>query len=39
MSATILIVDDEENALRNLEAFLAPKGFEIITAMTGPALD
>ena len=32
MTATILIVDDEENALRNLNAFLAPKGFEIITA-------
>jgi two-component system response regulator AtoC len=32
MTATILIVDDEENALRNLDAFLAPKGFEILTA-------
>jgi len=34
MTATILIVDDEENALRNISAFLEPKGFEIITATT-----
>lgn len=34
MTATILIVDDEENALRNLSAFLEPKGYEIITATT-----
>jgi DNA-binding NtrC family response regulator len=34
MTATILIVDDEENALRNISAFLEPKGFEIITAKT-----
>jgi len=32
MTATILIVDDEENALRNISAFLSPKGYEIITA-------
>ena len=32
MTATILIVDDEENALRNLSAFLSKKGYEIITA-------
>jgi two-component system, NtrC family, response regulator AtoC len=32
MTATILIVDDEENALRNISAFLSSKGFEIITA-------
>jgi DNA-binding NtrC family response regulator len=32
MTATILIVDDEENALRNISAFLEPKGYEIITA-------
>ena len=34
MTATILIVDDEENARRNLEAFLSQKGYEIITAAT-----
>ncbi len=34
MTATILIVDDEENALRNISAFLETKGFEIITATT-----
>ena len=34
MTATILIVDDEENALRNISAYLEPKGFEIITATT-----
>jgi DNA-binding NtrC family response regulator len=34
MTATILIVDDEENALKNLSAFLEPKGYEIITAKT-----
>jgi two-component system response regulator AtoC len=34
MTATILIVDDEENAQHNLCAFLEPKGFEIITAAT-----
>ena len=34
MTATILIVDDEENALRNLSAFLEPKGYEILTATT-----
>ncbi len=34
MTATILIVDDEENALRNISAFLEPKGYEIITATT-----
>jgi len=28
----ILIVDDEQNALQNLSAFLSPKGYEIITA-------
>jgi len=32
MTATILIVDDEENALQNISAFLEPKGYEIITA-------
>ncbi|MFN2233264.1 MAG: sigma-54-dependent transcriptional regulator [Anaerolineales bacterium] len=34
MTATILIVDDEENALRNISAFLEQKGYEIITATT-----
>lgn len=34
MTATILIVDDEENALRNISAFLEAKGFETITATT-----
>jgi DNA-binding NtrC family response regulator len=34
MTATILIVDDEENALHNLSAFLEPQGYEILTAMT-----
>ena len=34
MTATILIVDDEEHALRNIGAYLEPKGFEIITATT-----
>ena len=32
MSATILIVDDEENALRNISAYLSSKGYEIIPA-------
>jgi len=32
MTATILIVDDEENALRNISAFLEPKGYEVILA-------
>jgi two-component system response regulator AtoC len=30
MSGTILIVDDEENARRNLSAFLASRGYEVI---------
>ncbi len=34
MTTTILIVDDEENALRNISAYLEPKGYEIITATT-----
>ena len=34
MTATILIVNDEENALRNISAFWEPKGYEIITATT-----
>ncbi len=29
MSATILIVDDEENARKNLTDFLSPKGYEV----------
>jgi DNA-binding NtrC family response regulator len=32
MSATILIVDDEENALRNISTYLSSKGYEIIPA-------
>jgi DNA-binding NtrC family response regulator len=34
MSATILIVDDEENARLNLTSFLAPKGYEVLGAAT-----
>jgi DNA-binding NtrC family response regulator len=34
MTATILIVDDEEHALQNISAFLEPKGYEILTAST-----
>ncbi len=34
MTATILVVDDEENARRNIGDFLAARGFEIITAAT-----
>jgi len=34
MSATILIVDDEENARRNISNFLNKKGFETISVAT-----
>ncbi|MGE5223704.1 MAG: sigma-54-dependent transcriptional regulator [Omnitrophica WOR_2 bacterium] len=34
MSATILIVDDEENARSNIIDFLAPRGYEVIGAAT-----
>ena len=34
MSATILIVDDEENARLNIGAFLSTKGYEVIGAAT-----
>jgi DNA-binding NtrC family response regulator len=34
MTATILIVDDEENALHNISAFLETQSYEIITATT-----
>lgn len=34
MTATILIVDDEENARRNLSKFLESKGFEAIAVAT-----
>lgn len=34
MSATILIVDDEENARLNIGSFLTSKGYEIIDAAT-----
>lgn len=34
MSATILVVDDEENARHIITSFLSPKGYEIIGAAT-----
>ncbi len=34
MSATILVVDDEENARHIITSFLAPKGYEVIGAAT-----
>lgn len=34
MSATILIVDDEENARANITDFLAPRGYEVIGVAT-----
>ncbi len=34
MSATILIVDDEENARHMLSAYLAQKGYEVLNAST-----
>jgi DNA-binding NtrC family response regulator len=34
MSATILIVDDEENARRTISSFLAPKGYEVLGVAT-----
>lgn len=34
MSATILVVDDEENARLNISAFLQGKGYEVIGAST-----
>ncbi|GAB4485550.1 MAG: sigma-54 dependent transcriptional regulator [Anaerolineales bacterium] len=34
MSATILVVDDEENARHIITSFLAPKGYEMIGAAT-----
>jgi DNA-binding NtrC family response regulator len=34
MSATVLIVDDEENARHIITSFLAPKGYEVIGAAT-----
>ncbi len=34
MSATILIVDDEENARHMLNAYLAQKGYEVLNAST-----
>lgn len=34
MSITILLVDDEENARRNITEYLQPKGYEIIGAAT-----
>jgi two-component system, NtrC family, response regulator AtoC len=32
MSATILIVDDEENAVKNIETFLKSRGYEVFCA-------
>ena len=34
MSITVLIVDDEENARKNIEEFLTPLGYEVIGAAT-----
>ena len=34
MSATVLIVDDEENARLNISSFLSGRGYEIICAAT-----
>jgi DNA-binding NtrC family response regulator len=34
MNATILIIDDEENARQNIGAFLAARGYEVIGAAT-----
>ena len=34
MSATILVVDDEQNARHIITSFLAPKGYEVIGAAT-----
>jgi two-component system response regulator AtoC len=34
MSATVLIVDDEENARLNIAAFLTPRGYEVLGAAT-----
>ena len=34
MSLTLLVVDDEENARRNLSEFLTSKGYEVIGAAT-----
>ena len=34
MSATILIVDDEEHARSHIESFLTPRGYETIGAAT-----
>jgi two-component system, NtrC family, response regulator AtoC len=34
MTATILIVDDEENARRNISSFLTSKGYEVLGAAT-----
>lgn len=34
MTATILVVDDEENARKNIESFLTPKGYEVIGVET-----
>jgi len=34
MSATILVVDDEENARHIITSFLSPKGYEVIGAAT-----
>jgi two-component system response regulator AtoC len=34
MTATILVVDDEENARRNIDEYLTPRGYEVITVAT-----
>jgi len=34
MTATILVVDDEANARRNIDDYLSPKGYEVITVAT-----
>ncbi len=34
MSATILVVDDEENARHIITSFLGPKGYEVLGAAT-----
>jgi DNA-binding NtrC family response regulator len=36
-SLSILLIDDEENQLQSLKGFLTRRGYEVFTALTGPA--